>query len=117
MHAADDADIVDRFGGLGEELADFDSALAILLEFEGRRQRGPRFAFGGQVGNRQFFAGKLGQAWFGVKRIEMGRAAVHKQVNDAFGLRGKLRRAGRQGMDRIDERGGGIGLVQQLAQG
>ena len=46
VHRADDADVVDVLGGVREQLADLEPALAVLLELERRGERGPGLALG-----------------------------------------------------------------------
>ena len=65
VHRADDADVVDAFGDVGKDLADFDAALAVFLKFERRGKRGAGLAFGSEVFDRQQFAGifRRAPAW------------------------------------------------------
>ena len=46
VHRADDADVVDALADLGEDLADFDAGLAVLLELERRLEEPAGLAFG-----------------------------------------------------------------------
>ena len=51
VHGADDGDVIGVGGGFGEEFADFETALAVALEFEG--EGGAGFAFGAEgIGER-----------------------------------------------------------------
>jgi len=52
VHRADDADVVGVLRGVGEQLADFQAALAILLELERRRERGPGSALGAEAASQ-----------------------------------------------------------------
>ena len=59
VHRADDGDVVDRLGDVAEDVADFDAALAVLAELEGRRQRGAGRPLGRQRAAGQRLAGVL----------------------------------------------------------
>ena len=83
-------------GGVREQLADLDAALAVLLELERRGERGAGLALGRQVRHRQGLAGVFVQRRLGVERIDVGGPAVHEQVDDALGLRRKMRQPRRQ---------------------
>ncbi len=79
-------------GGPGEDLADLDPALTILLEPERRRQRGPGLTLGRQVPQRERLAFILVQKRLGVKRIDLRRPTVEIDVDDVLGLGGEVRR-------------------------
>jgi hypothetical protein len=65
VHGADDGDVVDAFGGAGEQFADLDAALAVTPEFERGGEGGAGAAFGGEGAHREGFAGEAveGRAW------------------------------------------------------
>ena len=96
IHGADDAAFVHVRAQFRENLADFDAALAVFLEFERGFEQVAGFALGLQiaVGNR--FAVELVEHRLGIESIDLGRAAVQKQEDDVFGAGGKLRRFGRE---------------------
>ena len=96
VHRADDADVVDARGGMREQLAHLDAALAVALKLERRREGGAGLALGRQVGRRQRLAGELVEHRLGVKGIDVRWPTVHEQMDDALGLTGKMRRLGRQ---------------------
>jgi hypothetical protein len=103
VHRADDGDVVDVGGGLREDLAHLDAAFTVFLELERRGKRGAGLALGAErFGQR--LAGIFGQGRLGIERIDVRRAAVEEEVDDALGLAGKMRQAGR-------ERAGGFGCI------
>ena len=81
-----------------EELADLDAALAVLLELERRRERRAGAPLGLQR-DRQRLAGVLRERRLGVERVDVRRAAVHEQVDDALRLGGKRRLLRRERID------------------
>ena len=90
VHRSDHAHIVDHLTDVRKQLTDFDAALAIFFEFEGRTICSSGFTFRSQV----IWDGltvKLVEGWLGVKCINLGRTTVHEQVNNRFGLRLKMR--------------------------
>ncbi len=94
VHRANDADVVDAAGGVREQVAHLDTGLAVSLKLERRGEGGAGLAFGAEVGARQQFAGVFRQRRLGIERIDVRRAAVHKQVDDALGLAEKVRPLG-----------------------
>ena len=123
VHRPDHADVVDALGRLREQLADLDAALAVLLELERRGERRAGLPLGRQV-RRQRLARLFGQRGLGVERVDMGRPAVHEQVDDPFGLRRELRRLRRQRVGPVADRrsaraatGEQARLRHQVAQG
>jgi hypothetical protein len=86
VHRADDAHVVDAFGGVLEEFADGDAALAVLLELEHARERAAGWAFRAQVVHRQGFARVLFQRGFGIPGVDVRAAAVQEDVDDALGF-------------------------------
>ena len=104
-----------HLGDVRKELADLDAALAVLLELERRREGRAGLALGAagcRVGSAlpAYFC----QRRLGIERIDVRRAAVHEQVDDALGLGGKLRRLGQE---RVAARHGrGLREGRQVAQ-
>ncbi len=119
MHRTDDAQVVGQFTDVLEDLGNFQPALAVLLECEGRLERRACLAFGGPIG-RDRLAVVLGEHRLGVERIDMRRPAVHEQMHDPFCLAGKLRRLRQHRRYRAARRAcdiGGIGLRGQARVG
>ena len=69
-----------------KELADFEAALAVFLEFERGGQGGAGSAFGAQVFHGQHFARVFLQRRFGIKGVDMRRPAIGKYVDDVLGF-------------------------------
>ena len=88
VHRAHHGDAVRVRRGFGEQLADFQSTLAVPGEFEWRWKGRAGFAFGFVVGNRQGFVGVGLEGGFGVEGIDVGWAAVEEEVDDPFGSGG-----------------------------
>src|SRR5262249_8220060 len=77
-----------------------DAAAAISLEFV-RRAKGPGcLALRAQIRIRQRLGVKSIEDRLWIKRVHMGRAAVHKQVNDALCFGGEMGLLGRKWRDR-----------------
>ena len=81
---------------LREDLADFDAALAVLLEREGRLQQIAGLALRLQIARGHRLAVVLRQHRLGIERVHLRRPAVQEQVDDALRLGGKVRRLGRK---------------------
>ena len=96
VHRADDRNVVDALSDMLEELAHFDPALAIFLEFERRRKGRAGFPFRPEILHRQRFSSKSGQCWLRIERINVGRPAIGKDVDDMLGLGRKVRLFGRE---------------------
>ena len=91
LHRTDHRDVVDALADVGKDLADFDPALSVALELEGRPHDGPGSAFGDQVhALGELLAVVFVEGRFGVERIDVGRTAAQEQVNHALGLGGKV---------------------------
>ena len=115
MHRANDRDVVDRPGDVAKEVADFDAALAVLAEFEGRGQGGAGRALGGQHAAGEQLAGVLFEGGLGVEGIHMRRAAVHEDVDDVLGLCREMRHARREG---VGARSGSLGsATDEVSEG
>ena len=80
------ADVIDAFADVRKELADFNAALAIFLELVRRLESRAGFAFGAQIFHGQKFARIFSQSRLGIERINVGRAAIGKNVNDPLGF-------------------------------
>ncbi len=91
VHRADHADVVDHPGRVREQVADFDPALAVLLELEGRAHGRAGLALGGQIGRHRLAVVAV-EHRLGVERVDVRRPAVHEQVDDPLGP-GSQRRA------------------------
>ena len=70
---------------LAKDLADFDAALAVLLELERRGERRAGLALGGQVRRRQRLAGVFGEPGLG-SNVSTCEPAVQEQVDDVLRL-------------------------------
>src|SRR5262245_26377277 len=97
-HRTDDAQVVDAFAHVREEVADRDAALAAWLELPQRlHQRADR-----AVGEREraFDGQRLAviarEALFRIEGVNRRRAAVHEQEDHALGFRFEMRRARRK---------------------
>ena len=91
LHGTDHRDVVDALPDVGKNLTDFDPALTVALELEGRPENGTGSAFGDQVHARgEFLAVVFIERRFVVEGIDVGRTAVQEQVNHAFGLGGEV---------------------------
>lgn len=91
VHGTNHADVINVRGDVREEVADFDAALAVRLELEGRLKGRARLALGLEIVHRQRLAVELGEHGLGIKGVHVRRPAVGEDVDDAFGLGGKLR--------------------------
>ena len=91
LHGTDHRDVVDALPDVGKNLTDFDPALTVALELEGRPHHGTGSAFGDQVhAPGEFLAVVFVEGRFVVEGIDVGRTAAQEQVNHAFGLGGKV---------------------------
>ena len=68
------------------------------LERRGEGRAGP--ALGAEVAGGQRLARVLGERGLGVEGIDVGRAAVHEEVDDALGLGREVRLLGREWVGR-----------------
>ena len=119
VHRADDADVVDVLGGVREDLADFEPALAVLLRTcKGDGKAAPVRRSVRRFAGRQRLAGILGQRGLGVERIDLARPAIGEDVDDLFGLGRELRllRARAGYPRRLGVGGEEAGLAHQLRQ-
>jgi hypothetical protein len=96
VHRADDRDVINAPGDVGEQIADFDAALAVIFKLEWRLKRRAGAALGFEIVHRQRLAVEFGENRFGIKRVNVRRSAIGKNVNDALGLARKMRGVRRQ---------------------
>lgn len=92
-HRSNDRDVIDVLRRLFEQLANFDSALAIRLKSKWRRKCSASFALGRQI-VWDTLACVTKQGWLGVKSIHMRWTTVEKKVDDAFCFAWKMRLSG-----------------------
>ena len=76
IHGANHAAIVNALTQFGENLADFDAALAAAMKLERRAEEAAGFAFGFEVAGGHGLAAVLLEQRFGVEGIHLRRAAV-----------------------------------------
>src|SRR4051794_18542961 len=92
MERAEDAEIIDALGDVGEEFADGQSALPILFEApRGLEQLAGLGKLDARLGEGIGLAIIALEQRLGVEGIDMARSAFHEQEDDAFGLGGKVR--------------------------
>lgn len=103
-HGADHEEVIGALGDLGEEIADFETALTVFLEGERRAEGSSCFAFGFEVFDRERLTVQAGEFGFGVEGVHVGRTAICEEVNEALGFSRKLRWARVQGGS-VGERG------------
>ena len=104
VHRADDADVVDATRRRAAKmLADFDAALAVLLELERRGKRGAGLALGRQVADRQRLAGVLVERGLGSNVSTCDGPPFMNRWMTRLALAGKC---GRLRRERIGRRGG-----------
>src|SRR5262249_33948839 len=119
VHRPDHADVVDVLGGVREDLADFQSALAVLLELEWRGERRTGLPLRAEVCRRQRLPRILRKRRLRVERIDLARPAVSEEVDDALRLRREVRLLRRKGIDRsgpLRVRGAQPGVAEQLRE-
>ena len=119
LHRSDDANVVDALADIGEDLADLDAALAVLLEFERRAEGRAGLALGPEILGRQFLARVRVEHRLGVEGVDLRRPTVHEQVDHPLRLRrqgGRLRRQRRAGSRRGGRSGERTGFGQQPAE-
>src|SRR5215470_4273919 len=94
-HRADDAEVVNAFAHVWEEVADRDAALAAGLELPQRLHQWADGAVGEseRAFDRQRLAVIAQKALFRIEGVDRRRAAMHEQENYTFGLRLEMRRA------------------------
>jgi hypothetical protein len=85
MHGTDDAEVIGTLADFRENVGDFESALAVFFEAEGGLHGHAGGAFGLEF-ERDFFAVVFGEFGLGIEGVNLGRPAVHKEMNDGFGL-------------------------------
>ncbi len=119
----DDGDVVDAADDLREEVGDINPALAVLpkgsLRGEQRVRLLPcsRWRPSPKLAGKGWPARRL-KVGLGIEGLGVAGYAVHEQVDDPFGLGGKVRRPGSQGIHRGGGRGGWRHLSpEELAPG
>jgi hypothetical protein len=91
---------------LGEQLADLEPRLTMLLEFPRRREqvsRGGKFEL--RLGDGKGLTIQFGELGLGVEGVDMRHPAVHEEKNDLPGRGWEMRRLGGQRV--AEPRGGG----------
>ena len=110
---ADHGQLVGVLADVREVIGDHQAALAAGAErAEGRRQKADLAAAGVDelLVRRQRLAGVLLQLGLVVERVDLARAAVHHQEDDALGLRREVRRSRASGL------ADGVGLAARAAR-
>ena len=120
VHGADDAEVVGAGGDVREDVGDFETALAVALEFVGRPHERAGFAFGAEVFAWHGLAVEAVEFRFGVEGVNLGGAAVGEDVDDVFGFAAELggvgdERVGRGGFCGGEEGLGGDGTEAHAA--
>ncbi len=105
VHGTDDAKVIGAFAHFLEDVRNLQPALAVFFETKGGLHGHAGGAFGFQF-ERNFFTVVFGELWFGVEGVDLGRSAVHEEMNDGFGLASVLRFLGRKGADGSGGHGG-----------
>ncbi len=100
VHGANDAHVVHALGRVGKQVADWNAALAVLLEGESRCQGGSGRCAGSQAIDREFFTVVSGEGWLGVEGVHVRHAAVQKYVYDPLGFCGEVGLEGCHGSGR-----------------
>jgi hypothetical protein len=89
MSAADDAEIVDALGNVGEKIRNREPAIAVAFEFPGGLQKVARRS--GKRDTRKFERRRLTvisiEKGFGIKCIDMRGPPFHEKKDDSFGPR------------------------------
>ena len=76
---------------LGEDLADFDAALAVLGKLEWRGQCAAGGPLGGEIPGRQRLAFEFLKGRLRIERIDLRRSAVEVDVHDPLRTRREVR--------------------------
>ena len=93
VHRTNDAAIIDDAGKVGKGFANFDAALAALLEFEGRGHETCTGALFVECAVR-LLAFVFFKSRFGIESIDVRWATVEKEENGAFGTGTRMIAAG-----------------------
>ncbi len=96
VHGADDHQVVRALGDIGKDVTDFDPALAVFCKGKRGAEGCASGALGFQMARGQRLAVEPGQFGLGIKRIQVGRSAIGKKMDDAFSAAWKVRGAGRK---------------------
>jgi len=114
---ADDADLVCYAGVVGKPVRNPKTALAVLLPFALRGEKGgvdlAHSCDGAFEAVWQTLAGQLLQKWLGIEQVKVTGAAFHEEKDDVFGLPEAVRnlagcgrtRRGRSGEDTLARKG------------
>ena len=105
LHRPNHTQIIGMLGGLLEQIAHLQAALAIALEFKRRLPGRTRFSFGRKV-NRDFLAMPLRQRRLGIEGVNVRWTAIHEQMDDPLGLGPKLGSANTHGACRSSQGSG-----------
>ena len=89
MHRADHRQPIGVAGELREDVADLEAALAMAGKAEGGRQRRSGLPFGRKA-DRGGLVGIFRQRRLGIEGVDLRRAAVQKNMDDALGPRGEV---------------------------
>ena len=109
-HGADDGEVVGVGGGLRKGVADLQTGAAVFLEFKGRAHGDA------PVGER--FSVATREGGLGVPGVDVGRRTLGEDVDDGFGLAGKMRGLGKERAGPEGEgEGGGGRCAQELGLG
>ena len=94
LHRANDGHVVDVACRLLEQVTHGNATFTILPETKGAFHRRAGATFSSQAEVSNVLSVPLVECWFGVKRVDLARAAVHEQVNDMLGTGREMRRLG-----------------------
>ena len=100
FHAVDNANVIDAAADMVKDFADINAALTVALECKGAREEGTCFALGLDPTARDGLACVLCEVWLVIKGVKVAWPAIHKQLDDAFSLWGKVRRTYGKWVDR-----------------
>ena len=89
VHRADDRNVVGMGRGLGEDFADLQAALSVLLELERRGERRTGFPLGRQVDRRRLTRVLL-ERRFRIESVDVRRTAVQEEVDHPLHPAGKV---------------------------
>jgi hypothetical protein len=89
MHRTDNAQIVRAGTQVWKNLADFKPRLTVARELEWGLHQATRLALRFQISPRWTLPIVFVQRWLGVKSIDLRGPAIHEQMDNPFGPRGK----------------------------
>ncbi len=96
MHRAYDTDVVNTFGHLRKNLADWNSGFSRLLELERRFEKPSGTPLGLALGSRRTLTMVFFQIRLGIKGIYLRRPAIHEKMNDSLCFGFEMRRLGNE---------------------